>query len=105
MSYEARATPVYSALIVPKLLAGADRRLTILNATATLALIFAAGWVWWIGVALGLQALLKWLTARDPHLFAAYRRYASEGDVYDPFPRSFQRCNSRPEGFGRDTLC
>ena len=105
MSYEPRATPVFSALIVPKLLAGADRRLTILNGTTTLALILAAGWIWWIVVALAIQATLKWMTTRDPHLFAAYRRYASEGDVYDQFPRAFPRHNSRPDGFGRDTLC
>ncbi|MFO0433073.1 MAG: VirB3 family type IV secretion system protein [bacterium] len=105
MPYEPRATPVFEALIVPKLLAGADRRLTILNGTVALGLLLAAGWWWWAGIALAVQALFKWLTARDPHLFAAYRRYLAEGDVYDPFARAFQRNNVRPEGFGRDTLC
>jgi len=102
---ERRATPMFRAFLVPKTLLGTDRRLTILNMTLGLSMVLGPGLWWWIGLTAVFQAVMRWMTERDPHLLAVYTRYEKEGDVYDPFPRAFARRNVRPEGFGRSTLC
>ena len=103
-TFPRRATPLHISLNEPKLLAGANHHLTIMNGVITFVFVMGPGFLWWIGVAFVIQAVLKWANRKDPALLAIYLKYDKQGDVYEPWIKANQKRNLRPEGFGRNVL-
>lgn len=105
MTYEARATVVHKSLLETKTFLGVEARLAILNWTMVAALTMALESLVLVMVGLLIHMLLRWLTKKDIHLMAIYRRFNLLGLVYDPWPHARIKMNGRPKGFGRGNLC
>jgi type IV secretory pathway TrbD component len=105
MDYELRASAIHRSLLEIKTIGGVEDRLAILNGTFAAAIVMGLGLWPYIAVAVALHLVLARLTRRDPFTRRIYMRYNAQADRYDPWPHARQRCNRRPQGFGRATLC
>ena len=105
MSYQPRATVVHKSLLETKTFLGVESRLAILNWTMVAALTMALESLIVLGCGLLIHVFFRWLTKKDMHLMAIYRRFNLLGLVYDPWPHARIKLNGRPKGFGRGTLC
>lgn len=105
MEYQARATAVHKSLLEVKTFFGVESRLAILNGTMVLALTMALESFLLVAVGIVVHLFFRWLTKKDIHLMAIYRRFNLLGLVYDPWPHARIKLNGRPKGFGRGMLC
>lgn len=99
-----RRTTFHKSLTQIKTIAGVESRLFLGNATITVALVQALANVWFVIFGFILHAFFYWLTKKEPLIIKIYGRFNRQGDRYDPWPRSNQRFNQRPRGFGRGML-
>jgi type IV secretory pathway TrbD component len=100
-----RSTPVYLSLLEPKMLAGVEDRLAILNATLGLAVAMGTGLWPWMFATLALHLAMARASRHDAWVRQVYIVHVGNADRYDPWPRTGQRRGRRPHGFGRDLLC
>jgi len=105
MDYEPRVTAVHKSLLETKTFMGVEARMAILNWTMVAAITMAIESVVVLLSGVVMHMLLRWLTKKDIHLMAIYRRFNLLGHVYDPWPHARIKMNGRPKGFGRGMLC
>lgn len=105
MSYEPRASQVHKSLLEIKTIGGVEKRMAIANGTLSAALTMGTTQPLFIGVGAIVHFFLVWVTKKDPFTIKVYMRYATMGDVYDPWPKRTIKVNARPEGFGKNLLC
>ncbi|MHB8409455.1 MAG: VirB3 family type IV secretion system protein [Acidiferrobacterales bacterium] len=91
--------PFHRSLIGTRELWGVEYSLAVINLTVALAAVIAEHAWWWIGVAMGVHALLRRLYRIDPDVRNVYARFMKQGHRYEPWPREGAR-NRRPKGFG-----
>jgi type IV secretory pathway TrbD component len=87
---------VYKSLARPRLLAGAEWRLTFLNAMLCLILAFAGGFKWWTlalagFLASGGQWLLRAAARRDPQWTTVYVRHLLQPSVREAHGSPLER--------------
>lgn len=75
MSQQGYQIPVHQALVKPILLAGAPRKITILNGTIAAALSLGMHSFWGIPVGILIQVVAVALTKKDEHFFEVIRRH------------------------------
>jgi type IV secretory pathway TrbD component len=101
----ARISRVYQALEAPRVLAGADYSLCMINVGVLLFMIMSLRLWFWIPIAGIIHLLLRQLTGGDPHMRKIYIRYSMQANRYDPWPQPVQKRGFRPQGFGKDSIC
>lgn len=103
---ELRKTPVYNALMRPRLTAGVDTDIVEVLVIITVFFVFSPLRFYYFPVASVLIWFLFLLYAKDdPHALKVLVKYVRQGDRYEPWPHSAQTQNLRPLGFGRGELC
>lgn len=103
--HELRHNAVHSSLMEVRTLGGVEHGLAVLNGTFAAVFIMGLKSMVWLPAAILFHILLMVLTKRDPMFRQVYRRYATQGHRYDPWPMSGESRNARPQGWGRGTLC
>jgi type IV secretory pathway TrbD component len=87
-----RTIPLHQSLIRPILLAGGERKLSLLNGIMAFALIFGVGSVYAAGVGVFLATVLQWglvqLAKKDAQFSEVYVRHVSY-QTYYPAQSSF----------------
>lgn len=102
-----RASRMYPVLSRPRLLAGVEHGLAVAN--ITLAIVFTMHLRQWqlIPVFIFIHLLMLAGSRNEPQIRQVYRRYAGQGDRYDPFPRDKggKTRAPRPEWWGKGVPC
>lgn len=103
---ELRKTPVYNALMRPRLTAHVDTDVIEVLVIITFFFVFSPLRFYYFPVVSVFIWFLFLLYAKDdPHALEVLKKYVKQGDYYEPWPHSQQRRNPRPLGFGRNELC
>lgn len=76
-------SPVYRSLIFPTLIFGMPRKLFILLATATMAVVLGLGQLWFIPLAVLLAIVFYFISKDDPYFFDIYLETIKLPEVYD----------------------
>ncbi|MCG7871015.1 MAG: VirB3 family type IV secretion system protein [Candidatus Thiodiazotropha lotti] len=102
-----RSNRIYPVLNRPKLIAGVEDSFAIANITVGLTMVMHFQQWQLIPVFLLFHLALSAAGRREPAIRKVYRRYAGQGDCYEPFPRNMgaKMRNARPEGWGRGVPC
>lgn len=101
-----RKTPVYGALMRPRLTWGVDTDIVESLGIVTIFFVLSPIRFYYFPVISFTIWLLVYLyAADDPDALRILRHYSKQGDRYEPWPHAGQRCGLRPAGFGRDELC
>lgn len=102
-----RSSRMYPVLSRPRLLAGVEHGLAVAN--GTLAIVAVMHYRQWqlLPMFILIHALMAAASRNEFDIRRVYRRYASQSDYYEPFPREFgmKTRNPRPAGWGRGLLC
>lgn len=97
-----RSSTIHASLNRPRLTAGVGSELFLTELLLALAFGLLQAYALLL-VLPPLHAFLRWVYRLDPIALAAYRRYAREADLYDPWTHDGARA-MRPRGFGRELL-
>lgn len=104
---ERRSSRMYPVLSRPRLLAGVEHGLAVAN--GTLAIVTVMHYRQWqfLPVFVLIHVLMAAASRYEVDIRKVYRRYASQADHYEPFPRNrgSQTRNARPEGWGKGEPC
>lgn len=103
---ELRKTPVYNALMRPRLTAGVDTDIVEVLAIITGFFVFSPLRFYYFPIVSVFIWFMFLLYAKDdPHALMVLKKYVRQGDHYEPWPHSAQGRGLRPLGFGRGELC
>lgn len=104
MEYQPRVTPIHPSLLEPRLFAGVERSLAIMNGTLTMVMVMGLQIVAYIAVGILFHLIFAYITKIDDKYVKAYLLYNKQADVYQPWPMANQKINERPFGYGRGLL-
>lgn len=96
-----RVTRVRTGLSAPKLMAGVEEQLLVMNYGVAALLTIGPKFFWYPAVAVLLHLFLRGVSKKEPLASRIYLRYALQADAYTPWPSPSQKRGSRPEGFAR----
>ena len=102
-----RSSRIYPVLNQPKMLAGVEHAFAVAN--ITIGLTMAMHFHQWqlLPVFVLFHVALSAAGRREPEIRKVYRRYAAQGDYYEPFPRNMgtRARKARPDGWGKSVPC
>ena len=107
MSTKRRSSRIYPVLNRPKLIGGVEDSLALGNMIVGLAMVMNLGQWELIPVFVLIHAVMRIAGKRESSIRKVYRKYSSQADNYDPFPRDMgdKIRSPRPEGWGRGVPC
>lgn len=104
---ERRVSKMYPVLNRPKQLGGVEHSLAVANMVVGVALVF--NWQQWqfIPVFIFIHFVLHYASRHEPEIRKVYRKYSSQADYYEPFPRERgdKTKNPRPIEWGKGYPC
>jgi type IV secretory pathway TrbD component len=102
-----RYSRFYPVLSRPKLVMGVEDALAIAN--IVLGITTTMHFKQWqlLPVFILIHFLMQAASRNEPSIRKVYRRYATQSDRYEPFPRNMgaKTRRARPEGWGRGLSC